>query len=109
MYKFTPEQKAASKTLVRKLHDEYYLNPNAPKPVLRPPQPTDRPKQGPSFYSDVKKWILGQPWKEKSPRLLVLLYKQTHPEAPLTKIKQYVQRVTWELKKKLASKHQTTS
>ncbi len=109
MYKFTLEQKAASKTLVRKLHDEYYLNPNAPKPVLRPPQPTDRPKQGPSFYSDLKKWILGQPWKEKSPRALVSMYHEAHQEAPLPKIKQYVQRVTWELKKKLASKHQTTA
>jgi len=100
MYKFTPEQKATSKTLVRKLHDEYYLNPNAPKPVLRPPQPTDRPKQGPSFYSDVKKWILKQPWQGKSTRALVAGYVEKDPTAFLPKVKQYVQRVIWELRKK---------
>ncbi len=100
MYKFTPEQKTASKTLLRKLHDEYYLNPNAPKPVLRPPQPTDRPKQGPSFYSDVKAWILKQQWQGKSTRALIAGYAEKDPTAFLPKVKQYVQRVIWELRKK---------
>ncbi len=101
MYKFTPQQKAESKAYIRKLYAKFYGAKPEEKPTTtepkNPSQPT-APKV--SFYSDVKAWILKQSWQGKSTRALVAGYVEKEPTAFLPKVKQYVQRVIWELRKK---------
>ncbi|MEO8167539.1 MAG: hypothetical protein ABI623_04770 [bacterium] len=59
-------------------------------------------------YTDVKGFILGQDWKSSSTSQLALAYQVQAPDAALQKIKQYIQRITWELKKKELQDPNTT-
>jgi hypothetical protein len=105
MYKFTPEQKKATKELIRKLHDKYYLNSGSKPDSPGEPKPKDSKKTSAirSFYSDVKAWLTKQNWSKEPPRALAIEYYRQNPDLPIQKITQYAQRIIWELKRKGAT------
>ncbi len=116
MYKFTAEEKADAKKLIRDLYDRFYMNSitrvieqRTAEP--RRPAPSAPVVDGPKVsYTDVKTFVAGSNWNGSSPRALAAMFVDTYNlPAQASRIRQYVQRVVWELKKKLASKHQTTS
>ncbi len=114
MYKFTEEQKAESKALIRELHNKYYLNPIKraveerqanEKSVLDMGLEKGMPKEvedGPKVsYTDVKKFVAGSNWNGSSPRALAAMFVDTYNlPAQASRVRQYVQRIMWELKKK---------
>jgi hypothetical protein len=111
MYKFTPEEKKVAKMLIRQLYDQYYLNPiragiqegREAEQAKQKVVPTEAKMVGPvpvASFTDVKGFVLGQPWAERTTIDLAITYSQSHPEVPLAKVRQYVQRITWKLKKK---------
>ena len=109
MYKFAPEQKKASKELIRQLHNKYYPNPTKPATeqhssirigTIHSLNPTNQQKEvvmAKGAYTKVRETIASR--IEQPNGQLVQICKKKLPRISLAVIRRYVARAAWELRK----------